>query len=87
MGLSFKGVNMEKCGFYREASKFIPSTEKNEHMQVTGIREHRKWCIHPKHSPVTEQTARTSFGGGNLLQCGGDFARCQIPSDRFDDVV
>lgn len=36
------------------------------------------WCSHPE-SSVTHDNATGVIGGGNLLRCGGDLDKCQVP--------
>lgn len=37
------------------------------------------YCRH-KHSPATPSEVLFSEGGADLLKCGGDLGKCQVPS-------
>lgn len=79
---------MERCGFFNEHFKNMSSNELHSHQQVAHTNTIRyPWCSHPKHSPAVLRQLLTMNGGPRLLQCGGDFERCQIPPDKFPDVA
>lgn len=40
------------------------------------------WCAHEV-SPLPEVRAIQAANSGDLLTCGGDIARCQVPLDSF----
>jgi hypothetical protein len=42
-------------------------------------------CDH-KHSPAPRHIAPKVIGGGDLLKCGGDLDKCQVPLDVRGDV-
>lgn len=78
---------METCGFYREHRKGFASNEVHSHMQQEAATvSHIPWCSHPKHSPAELAYVTSVIGGARVLQCGGDFSKCQIPSDKFTDI-
>lgn len=39
-------------------------------------------CCDHKHSPAARHIAPKVVGGDKLLKCGGDLAKCQIPTER-----
>jgi len=73
---------MGLCPYFHKERRTFPSHEVLSHHQASNIQIHRiTWCTH-KHSPVP--SAR-EMGGANKLKCGGDFERCQVPPEKFED--
>jgi len=70
---------MQKCQFFKTESKFIYDNSIQAHRQQVAPTEIKlPWCSHPQ-SDVTKSDATQTIGGGGLLRCGGDLAKCQLP--------
>jgi hypothetical protein len=79
---------MQQCPFFKEQKVYFQSNERSTHQQSTpGSKVVYRWCAHPKHSPAPEKEVKFAIGGANRLQCGGNFAHCEVPADLFGDVA
>lgn len=78
---------MAECEHYEFETQSMPSREFPRDRQRRPPSFARiPWCAHPKHSPVEHKMATSALGGGQLLQCAGQFAKCPLTDDQFDDV-
>lgn len=74
---------MADCPYYQIATQRIKrrpiSADRQRQPPVT---RQIPWCSHEL-SPVDEEIALRTLGGGQRLKCGGIVSNCQIPADQF----
>jgi hypothetical protein len=88
MSDTFKERVLETCGFFRTDRIQFRSQEIQPTMQSHSAPTREiPWCSHPKHSPADLALVTKVVAGGSILRCGGDFARCQIAPEKFEDVT
>ena len=69
---------MEICKFYTVKSIVTQSNENTgTRHRAPSVTRKLPYCQHPQ-SPVTLFDINSTFGGGGLLKCGGDLAKCQV---------
>jgi hypothetical protein len=65
---------MNTCPFYRVLM------HRPADAQVDAPLDPCPWCSHT-HSPVRVLSAREAVGDSPRLRCGGDVAKCEVPSE------
>lgn len=70
---------MSRCTFYRLHVQAIRPAVKAPAVKTP-------WCAHPQ-SNVSVFAAAGTVGGARLLQCGGDFGKCDLPLKPESDLT
>lgn len=66
------------CPYYFQ---YVPDDRQVIDLPQTAI----PYCAH-KHSPATREFVLYAVGGSQILRCGGDINKCQVPPHKRLDL-